>query len=72
MIFMAIQKEVITPDPIPVSKNNTIEVGDNFCSTYMDANVNNYKVNIIERVSIKDSTEIPVEEHKKEEVESSN
>jgi len=69
---MAIQKEVITPDPIPVSKNNTIEVGDNFCSTYMDANVNNYKVNIIERVSIKDSTEIPVEEHKKEEVESSN
>lgn len=68
---MAIQKEVITPDPIPVSKNNTIEVGDNFCSTYMDANVNNYKVNIIERVSVKDSTEIPVEEHEKEEVESS-
>ena len=69
---MAIQKEIITPDPIPVSKNNTIEVGDNFCSTYMDANVNNYKVNIIERVSVKDTTGIPVEEHKKEEVESSN
>ena len=41
-----VQKDSIPVDPVPVSDKGALLTPNNFCASYMDTGVNNYKVDI--------------------------